>query len=210
MLNYFSSIGSKLSLPEFRDSKVSYALVSHNGNSTKAATSWSDVDLGDVELEPMSSLTSEANYLGTGGNAVVVSANNFIGFGLAATQEEVLVGTSPEAYPAVLVTPPLLDGQILAVRGCEATVRTVGQARQLALAGRHENLTNGLQQYNPCWHDRTMLFMDALELDSFDERQYPDIDGANARREFAKAGSIRLRHISAHIHEFVGMRVLWR
>lgn len=174
---------------------VSYELVPRAGRSSEEH-SLGDVDLGvvgrdtpmgEISMEPMREETSEAAFLGTNGDAVVIAANRFIGFGRSATQEEVFVGTTPEACPAVLVTPPLLDHQVLVVRGCEATVKTVGQKREIKLAGVHGVHADDPEAYTRTWRDRTMLFMDALELDAYDDGQYADIELANLEREFRKA-----------------------
>ena len=195
VLNYLQRISATFPLPTQEDWTITYELAS--GSSNKKVPSGQedtdfdfqgrDTELGDVVVEPSCEGTSEAEYLGTNGNAVIVSANRFIGFGRSATQEEVFVGTTPEACPAVLVTPPLAAHQVLVVRGCEAIVKTVGQGRQITLAGEHRVPPDQAEAYKNMWQGRTMLFMDALELDSFDNEQYPDIKHANIEREFTKA-----------------------
>lgn len=90
-----------------------------------------------------------------------MSANKVVGFGQSATQEQVHVGTSPEACPAVLITPPLRDDQALIVRGPQAMVNITGQQRDICL----EEVPTPDGGVN-AWWERTMVFMDALELDA--------------------------------------------
>jgi poly(ADP-ribose) glycohydrolase len=195
MLDYLESVSATSAFSDQDEWKITYELASLSGDS-KLASGQADIDfdpeghdteLGDIFLEPFCERSAEAEYLGTNGNAVVISANRFIGFGRSATQEEVFVGTTPEACPAVLVTPPLASHQMLVVRGCEAMVKTVGQGRQISLAGGHNLEADKHGVHKNMWRSRTMLFMDALELDSFDDEQYPDIKHANIKREFVKA-----------------------
>jgi poly(ADP-ribose) glycohydrolase len=112
-----------------------------------------------VETIYLPQLQTAPPFLGLPDGACVVSANKCIGYGASGTQEELHVGTSPEAYPAVLLAPPLTDRQVLICRGAEAMVSIRGYGRDAQL---HEILPvyGGSQ-----WRHRTMLFMDALELD---------------------------------------------
>lgn len=187
VLEYFEKVlgpaGKKKEMVEW---KITYELVSRGAEGGRGSADGEGVELGEIDLVPMSEHTGAAEFLGTEGNAVVISANKFVGFGRSATQEEVFVGTTPEACPAVLVTPPLSDDQVLVVRGCEAMVRTVGQGRQIRACGLHDAEVTRVH-YERRWRDRTMLFMDALELDSFDGLAYPDIERVNVEREMAKA-----------------------
>jgi poly(ADP-ribose) glycohydrolase len=132
------------------------------------------VGVGDYDTSP--------EQLGLPSGAAVVSANRFIGFGQSATQEEVHVGSSPEACPAVLLTPPLGDDQVLVVKGAEAMVNIVGQRRNIHVEPFPE--TDKPTDRS----SRTMLFMDALEIDMQpDEDGLPDLKPANLDREIRKA-----------------------
>ncbi|KAL1608508.1 hypothetical protein SLS60_003450 [Paraconiothyrium brasiliense] len=185
VLDYFAQIATAVKRPEWT---VTYELSSQSEPFDHGMLQDRMKELGDIELRPMSEKTSESESLGTSGNAVVISANRFIGFGRSATQEEVFVGTTPEACPGVLVTPPLTDSQVLVVRGCEAVVKTVGQGRQIRMCGTHTKPHDEIgEEHRNKWRDRTMLFMDALELDSYDGAAYPDVEHANVEREMAKA-----------------------
>ncbi|KAL5374111.1 hypothetical protein DPSP01_012172 [Paraphaeosphaeria sporulosa] len=186
VLGYFGGIAEG-DEDEGQEWKVSYEVVER---SPCASASFSpfparpgsqETDMGDISLLHMDGATNAPEYLGAGGNAVVVSANKFIGFGRSATQEEVLVGTTPAACPAVLVTPPLAAAQVLVVRGAETITRTVGMAREMRGCGPHKVYSAKV------WRERAMLFMDALELDSFDGSIYPDVERANVEREMEKA-----------------------
>ena len=129
--------------------------------------------------------------LGIPGGAMVVSANKDVGFGQSATQEEIHVGTSPEACPAVLVTPTLEDDQVLVIQGAQAMVNLVGQRRDIRVEPM-KTPDGGVQS----WRERRMLFMDALELDlvergsegdSDGEHTLPDLRPGNVDREIRKA-----------------------
>lgn len=158
---------------------------------------WNDAQTG--HNNPLSSLevfnaphydTSPAS-LGLPGGAAVVSANRFIGFGQSASQEEVHVGISPEACPAVLLTPPLKSDEVLVIRGAQAMANVVGQRRDITstempdLDTSEDCCRNGA---TGAWKNRTMLFMDALEIDLIlDEGGLPDLLPANLEREIQKA-----------------------
>lgn len=139
--------------------------------------------LGDVQVEVVERFDLSPASLGVPGGAAVVSANKYIGFGQSATQEEVHVGSSPEACPAVLLTPPLGDDEVLIVRGAQAMVNIAGQRRDI----RVEQMPvpdDGMT----AWQDRTMLFMDALELDIAESGdRLPDLLPGNLCREIRKA-----------------------
>ncbi|KAL2264251.1 hypothetical protein VTK26DRAFT_9027 [Humicola hyalothermophila] len=143
----------------------------------KKACSLSKVDVKIVERYD---LLPES--LGIPAGAAVVSANRQIGFGQSATQEEVHVGSSPEACPAVLVTPPLEDDQVLVVRGAQAMVNITGQRRDIRI----EDMP--VTEDGEVWKQRTMLFMDALELDMAEAwDSLPDLLPGNMDREIRKA-----------------------
>jgi len=141
--------------------------------------------LGPVELNLVPAYDTNPDSLGLPDGAAVVSANRFIGFGQSATQEEIHVGISPEACPAVLVTPPLRDRQVLVVRGAQAMTNVVGQRRDITVA---PLVIDGEEEGPPDWRGRTMLFMDALEIDMLSaEEGLPDLLPENVEREIQKA-----------------------
>ncbi|KAK0739080.1 hypothetical protein B0T21DRAFT_346435 [Apiosordaria backusii] len=119
----------------------------------------------------------------TNRQAVVLSSNKIVGFGQSATQEEVHVGISPEACPIVLVTPPLGKEQILKVRGAQAMVNIIGKGRDITV----ETGMPFREGSQTAWKQRTMLFMDALELDLVDGGGLTDLGTENMARETAKA-----------------------
>ncbi|KAK0388668.1 hypothetical protein NLU13_4911 [Sarocladium strictum] len=99
--------------------------------------------------------------------AVVISANKDIGF-----------GNSPEACPAVLVTPTLQATE---------TVTIEGAAPMLCITGQRRNV-----QWEVLPRERRiggrMLFMDALEIDELDGSEaLPDIQPGHLEREIRKA-----------------------
>jgi poly(ADP-ribose) glycohydrolase len=133
--------------------------------------------------------STSPSVLGLPDGAAVISANKFIGFGRTGTQEERYVGASPECCPAVLITPPLDDDQVLVVTGPEAMVTIGGHGRDARCV---ESLsppgTRSAEEHHRYWKDRTMLFMDALELDLLDrDKGLPDLQPGNVDRELRKA-----------------------
>ncbi|KAJ7042286.1 hypothetical protein C8F04DRAFT_97868 [Mycena alexandri] len=123
----------------------------------------------------------QPSLLGLPAGACVISANSHIGFGRTASQEEMHVGCTPQSLPAKLFTPPLKDGEVMVLRGCEAVVDLTGYARNAELAS---ILPAG--KYD--WSQRTMLFMDALALDSYDTSELtPDLLPGKLDRELTKA-----------------------
>ncbi|KAK4129157.1 hypothetical protein N657DRAFT_639721 [Parathielavia appendiculata] len=139
--------------------------------------------LVEVEVQVIERYDLSPASLGVPGGAAVVSANRYIGFGQSATQEEVYVGSSPEACPAVLITPPLKDDQVLVVRGAQAMVNIAGQRREIRV-DEMPPPDGGVK----AWQERTMLFMDALELDMIEAgTSLPDLRPENMNREIRKA-----------------------
>jgi poly(ADP-ribose) glycohydrolase len=123
------------------------------------------------------------SLLGLPSGACVISANKYIGFGRTGSQEEMHVGSTPEACPAVLITQPLVDGEVMIVRGAESMIEMEGY-------GRDARLRTVLEKDAWDWTRRTMLFMDALELDSYETGPglpVPDLLPGNVDRELTKA-----------------------
>ena len=132
--------------------------------------------------------STDSSALGLPHGACVISENKNVGFGSSGTQEETHVGSSPEACPAVLMTPTLEDTQVLIVVGAEAMISMKGYGREARL---DKVLAPKYNDTNPAlsvWPRRTMLYMDALELDMFDtEGQVPDLLPEHVEREIRKA-----------------------
>ncbi|KAH7018422.1 uncharacterized protein B0I36DRAFT_335945 [Microdochium trichocladiopsis] len=127
---------------------------------------YNSLPLSPIRIQQVSEYDTSPEFLGITRGAAVVSANKVIGFGESATQEEIHVGCSPEACPAVLIVPELQHNQVLIIRGVEAVANIVGQRRGIRMSD-----SQGKQR-KVDWSQRTMLFMDALELDM--PEQYND------------------------------------
>ncbi|KAK5651521.1 hypothetical protein OQA88_11975 [Cercophora sp. LCS_1] len=139
--------------------RVEYVLRSVDGEDYRAVVD-EVKPLGEIEVVIVDEYDTLPASLGVPVGAAAVSANKYVGFGQSATQEEVHVGVSPEACPAVLITPPLEDDQILVVSGPQAMVNVIGQRRCIRVE--EMPLPDGGEGV---WKERMMLFMDALELD---------------------------------------------
>ncbi|TGJ88539.1 hypothetical protein E0Z10_g181 [Xylaria hypoxylon] len=158
---------------------ITYTLVTAGPHHTALGSS--PVPLSPIEIEIVESYQTCPVQLGLPSGAAVVSANRYIGFGQSATQEEVHAGSSPETCPAVLITPPLGKNQVLVIRGAEAVLNITGQRREIKAIAQDVGVSVD-------WRQRTMLFMDALELDiEDDEDGLPDLTPENLTREVDKA-----------------------
>lgn len=135
--------------------------------------------------------TTEPPYLGLPDGACVISANKNVGFGSTGTQEEMHVGSSPECCPIVLLTPPLGDKDVLIVQGCEAMISMTGHGREARLDKvlPQPTISQERDLETLHWDKRTMLFMDALELDMCDppDGAIPDLLPGFIDRELIKA-----------------------
>lgn len=165
---------------------ITFTLRSLHGDEAKLAKLHGNkfAPLRVVRLEEPS---TEPVFLGLPRGACVISANKNVGFGSTGTQEETHVGSSPEACVAVLMTPTLRETEVLVVQGAEAMITVEGY-------GRKAQLGRVLEPAHDCsnmWPGRTMLFMDALELDMYessDEAELvPDFLPGNVDREIMKA-----------------------
>lgn len=185
LMVYFDEVVSRTDGMELENWDVVYALHEKHRH---PLLDEKGVTLSKVDVVMVDEYDTLPASLGLSGGAAVISANRYIGFGQSATQEEIHVGISPEACPAVLVTPPLKDSQILVVEGAQAMVNLVGQRREIRV-GQMGVPEGGIQS----WQERRMLFMDALELDLVDEgaqsqgRILPDLLEGNVQREIDKA-----------------------
>ncbi|SMQ49469.1 unnamed protein product [Zymoseptoria tritici ST99CH_3D7] len=141
------------------------------------------------EVKHLDEASTAPSLLGLPDGASVISANKVIGFGRTGTQEEVHVGCSPEACPAVLITPPLEDGEVMVVMGTEAmsVIEGYGRTARCGLV-LPPPLPDEAESHRGLWSKRTMLFMDALELDlEGREDGLPDLQPGNVQRELRKA-----------------------
>ena len=131
----------------------------------------------------------EDSLLGLPHGAAVISANKDVGFGCTASQEEMVVGASPELCVVVLITRTLQDEEVLVVQGAQQMICMTGYGRDAHVSKFVEfegpDTTNS---FSSKWRERTVLFMDALELDSYDTSELtPDLLPGNVDRELRKA-----------------------
>jgi poly(ADP-ribose) glycohydrolase len=166
------------------DWPISFALVSltpkHTGN---LISSLKECPLTTLEVPYLPQPSIVPDLLGLSDGACVISANKCFGYGPTGTQEELHVGITPEAYPAVLFAQPLGDKHVLIVQGAETMVSIKGYGRDAALDQVLE--PDYGSKASPCesealiskWQHRTMLFMDALELDTFTAQSGQDETG---------------------------------
>ena len=100
-------------------------------------------------------------------------ANKDVGYGPGGTQEEILFGMTPEACPAVLLSPTLGDNECLLITG----VRRMGLWTGYGWDVHHSGHGDG--------SSRTILCMDALELED-DISDKNQAGGQLLRRELGK------------------------
>lgn len=138
--------------------------------------------LCSLDIKILDEASTSPAYLGLPDGACVISANKDIGFGRSGTQEEVNVGASSAACPAVLLAPTLQDDEVFVIEGPKAEVTIRGYGRQ----ARMDRIISQNESWR--WENRTMLFMDALELDAYDgSAQVPDLLPGHLERELRKA-----------------------
>ncbi|KAI1112247.1 poly glycohydrolase-domain-containing protein [Nemania sp. NC0429] len=148
------------------DRYVTYTLITAEPG--YAALGSSLVSLSPIEITVVDSYQTSPEQLGLPSGAAVVSAHRYIGFG--------------QGVPAVLVTPPLEANQVLVVRGAKAVMNIAGQRREIRALAQDD------KEGRVDWRQRTMLFMDALELDvEDDETGLPDLEPDRIAREINKA-----------------------
>jgi poly(ADP-ribose) glycohydrolase len=181
LFEYFSTIIDD-TLDSQDENTIQYSLHSFKDLESQLSREKDLVVVSHIRVSRLDSFSTEQqelHYQGKNG-AVVVSANNHIGFGESATQEEIFVGNCPEACPAVLVTPPLADDETLSVQGAAPMLRVRGQRRDITWEALPPSSRQGGR----------MLFMDALELDeASDEGGLPDLTPQNIDREIRKAAT---------------------
>ncbi|KAJ6480408.1 hypothetical protein C8R45DRAFT_905972 [Mycena sanguinolenta] len=138
--------------------------------------------LKPISITDLDTPSTSTSLLGLPSGACVISANSHIGFGRTASQEEMHLGCAPQSLPAKLVTPPLTANHVMVLRGCASVVEMTGYARTAELAS---VVPVGAPHD---WSKRTMLFMDALELDGYDaSAETPDLLPGHVDRELTKA-----------------------
>lgn len=146
------------------------------------------VPLELIDISQLSSQLDEEKLMGLPNGASVIFANKDVGFGRTASQEEMIVGCSPELCVVVLFQPTLRDEEILFVEGAQAMISMNGHGRDAQLHHYLEldyDFTNWRQSH---WRKRTVLFMDALEFDNYDSTALvQDVIPGNVNRELRKA-----------------------
>jgi poly(ADP-ribose) glycohydrolase len=110
---------------------------------------------------------------------------------------------------AVLMTPTLKDLEVLIVRGAQAMISIKGYAQEARL---DKVLELDYDRYSiamSVWPRRTMLFIDALELDMYNRAEaVPDLFPSNVEREIRKsytAFSSRSSKNEQHTEIFTGL-----
>ena len=146
------------------------------------------VPLEIVDIAQLSSQQDEGRLMGLPNGASVIFANKDVGFGQTASQEEMIIGCSPELCIVVLFQPTLRDEEVLFVEGAQAMISMKGHGRDAQFhryLEQNYDLTNWRQSL---WRKRTVLFMDALEFDDYDSTALvPDVIPGNVDRELKKA-----------------------
>ena len=113
-------------------------------------------------------------------NAEVDFANKDIGFGVSGSQEEVLLGMSPEMCIVMLLAPTLSENETLLIQGA----RRVGQYKGV---GRNVTFMGPWVEERE-WSLRCVIAMDALELDMEDcGHNIRELEPNNLNRELNKA-----------------------
>lgn len=132
---------------------------------------------------------NEDSLLGLPRGAAVISANKDVGFGRTASQEEMVVGASPELCVVVLIAPTLQEDEVLVVQGAQQMICMTGYGRDARFSKLLKLDRPGtISSLSSKWRKRTVLFMDALELDSYDISELtPDLLPGNVDRELRKA-----------------------
>jgi poly(ADP-ribose) glycohydrolase len=191
LFTYFASLpdaltttplSTRINLEDRLDTIVIYRVRGCESISTR-------IPLEETRLSPIEVICVEEHtagpeqYVAQGPRgAMVVASNKMIGFGQSATQEEVIIGISPEACPAVLVTLPLEDDETLSIDGSRAMLTVTGERRDIRW-----------KEYEPAIRDLPsgkLLLMDALEMDLADTTKgLADLDEGNVDREIRKAAT---------------------
>lgn len=184
LFTYFDRIASMSWMSELTASEWPISLTLRSFTSLSSLVS----RFTPLTIKAFSGISTDTSLLGLPSGACAIFSNKYVGFGTTGTQEEMHIGCSPEAFPAVLCMPPLQDGQVLVLSGVEAMIAMEGHGRDARLK---EVLTPDYDFDTirfSIWHRRTMVFMDALELDSHDTTHLvPDLLPGHVERELRKA-----------------------
>ena len=137
---------------------------------------WKECDAKLSRIVPSSSLEPLSNV-------EVDFANKDIGFGVSGSQEEAKLAQSPETCVVVLLVPTLRENEALVVCGARKVAKFEGVGRDVTLTGIHP-------EDSELWQSRTIIAIDALELD--EEASTEDCPVAELRedvlnRELGKA-----------------------
>ena len=119
-------------------------------------------------------------YPEPGCNVEVSFANKDVGYGVSGTQEEVKMGMSPEACVVMLISPTLQDNEVLLIQG----VRQIGLHEGI---GRHLKFVGVQTKESRDWNLRSIIAMDAMEIDSLDEDSVIELKEPVLLRELNKA-----------------------
>ena len=121
------------------------------------------VEDGDVEeVERLIQQDPQLAALEQPGVVELSFANKDGGFGISGTQEERLMGMSPELCLAMLLSPSLADNEGLLIEGAMPAGICRGFGRGIEWVG---CLPDTARQIG--WQQRTVLVLDALELDEY-------------------------------------------
>ena len=146
------------------------------------------MDLEIIDITQITSQIDDEKLSGLPNGASVISANKDVGFGRTASQEEMVVGCSPELCVVVLFQPTLNNEDVSIVEGAQAMISMTGYAREAQLGRYWESSYDHSNWRQSYWQKRTVLFMDALELASYDTNALiPDVLPWNVDRELRKA-----------------------
>ena len=141
-----------------------------------------------IHIANASTVIKNDRHMGLPNGTAVIFANKDVGFGRTASQEEMIVGCSPEICIAVLFQPTMADEEVLVVEGAQALISISGFARDAQFHSYLKPDYDRVTWRQSKWRKRTVLFMDALELDSYDSSSLvPDVLPGNVDRELRKA-----------------------
>lgn len=108
-------------------------------------------------------------------------ANKQVGFGQGATQEELILGTSPESCVVVLIANPLEDDYTIQIKGCQQFGNYTGFGSSAKFSPLQD-----VHSWN--WSQRSILAMDARYYDGLSgDNRYQQLDEQALFRELNKA-----------------------
>ena len=186
---------------ELKDWPIIFTLKTLPLQDIEAAKSLKERPFCSVDFVQLAESKTSPEYLGLNNGACVIAANKSVGLGPSATQEELQVGSTPEAYPVSLLVQPLEENQVLVVQGAEAMVSIRGYGVEAWLEeilepdySRPVKEPGKEHSVKPIskWQTRIMLFMDAIQFDTDPtdlgmENILQDLQLGNLSRELWKA-----------------------